>query len=94
MVAYIGMTPEITPKLLISNMILELMIPYDKVGNGYGNGSINKLVITCYLMWCYHQFMEFNWWSLINGNRLKITPWVVLLAAPCLNNISPIWLPY
>lgn len=46
MVAYVGMTPKITPKLLISNMILELMIPYDKVGNGYGNDSINKLVIT------------------------------------------------
>ncbi len=35
MVAYVGMTPKITPKLLISNMIMELMIPYDKVGNGY-----------------------------------------------------------
>jgi hypothetical protein len=46
MVVHVGMTPKITPKLLILNMILELMIPYDKVGNGYSNGSINKLAIT------------------------------------------------
>ncbi len=37
-------------------------------------------------MWCYHQFMELNWWSLVNGNRLKVPPWVVLLAAPRLND--------
>jgi hypothetical protein len=32
MVVYVGMTPKKTPMLLISNMIMEVMILYDKLG--------------------------------------------------------------
>jgi hypothetical protein len=39
---YVGMTPKIIPKLLIWNMILELMMTYDEVNNGHRNGTIHK----------------------------------------------------
>ena len=40
---YIGMTPKITPKLLIWNMILELTMAYDEVNNGHDDDSINRI---------------------------------------------------
>ena len=35
--------PQNSPKLLICNIILELMRAYDKIRNGHGNGSIHRI---------------------------------------------------
>ncbi len=39
---YVGMTPKITPQLLIWNMMLELKMEYDEVNNGQGYGGITR----------------------------------------------------
>ena len=48
----VGMTPKITPKVLLSDLMLELMRTYGKVNNGYDNATIIRRRIT----WAFQRY--------------------------------------
>jgi hypothetical protein len=74
MVMNVGITPKITPKLLIWNMMLELVIVYGKVNNGHGNATTIRHRITRAFEWHLRILMEINTWNVGIRKRAKITP--------------------
>jgi hypothetical protein len=60
----VGMTPKITPKVLLLDLMLELMRTYGKVNNGYNN----VIIIRRRIIWAFHWHswinLEYNRWSL------------------------------
>ena len=74
MTSNVGMTPKLTPYVLLSEPMLELKEVYGNINNGYNDATIIRCGITCSLQRYSSIHMKMNSWNVASGNVVKITP--------------------
>jgi hypothetical protein len=74
MTSNVGMTPKLTPYVLLSEPMLELKKVYGNINNGYNDATIIRCGITCSLQRYLSIHMKMNSWNVASGNVVKKTP--------------------